>query len=105
AGGKLDFEPEMDSSDSYDEYVSDPAKPVPFIDKIAIGMLPEYMVGDQRFAGRRTDVLVFETGTEKGPHHRRTDPSRFACLHHRHRFGLDRQADRRVSRRLSRPGS
>src|SRR5207244_7815020 len=38
AAGKLDFEPEMASSDSYDEYVSDPAKPVPFIDKIAIGM-------------------------------------------------------------------
>jgi putative CocE/NonD family hydrolase len=65
AGGKLDFESEMDSSDSYDEYVSDPAKPVPFIDKTAIGMAPEYMVADQRFAGRRTDVLVYETGELK----------------------------------------
>jgi putative CocE/NonD family hydrolase len=65
AAGKLDFESEMDSSDSYDEYVSDPAKPVPFIDQIAVGMSPEYMVGDQRFASRRTDVLVFETGELK----------------------------------------
>lgn len=49
------------SKEGHDEYVSDPHKPVPFHDKIAIGMSPEYMVGDQRFAGRRTDVLVYET--------------------------------------------
>jgi putative CocE/NonD family hydrolase len=61
AGGKLDLEPTADSADAYEEYVSDPAKPVPFIDKIAIGMSPEYMVADQRFAGQRTDVLVFQT--------------------------------------------
>jgi uncharacterized protein len=65
AEGKLDGGPSTDSSDAYDEYVSDPAKPVPFIDKIAIGMAPEYMVDDQRFAGRRADVLVFETGELK----------------------------------------
>jgi putative CocE/NonD family hydrolase len=62
AGGKLELEPGTESSDSFDEYVSDPGKPVPYIDKIAIGMAPEYMVGDQRFAGRRTDVLTFQTG-------------------------------------------
>lgn len=28
--------------------MSDPAKPVPFQDKIAVGMSPEYMVEDQR---------------------------------------------------------
>ncbi len=46
---------------AFDEYVSDPAKPVPFQDKIAIGMSPEYMVEDQRFAARRPDVLVYQT--------------------------------------------
>ena len=46
---------------AYDEYVSDPAKPVPFLNKIAIGMSPEYMVEDQRFAARRPDVLVYQT--------------------------------------------
>ncbi len=45
----------------YDEYISDPAKPVPFIDKTAIGMSAEYMTADQRFAGRRPDVLVYTT--------------------------------------------
>jgi putative CocE/NonD family hydrolase len=44
-----------------DEYVSDPAKPVPFEDQIDIGMSREYMTADQRFAGRRTDVLVYQT--------------------------------------------
>ncbi|MDB5310176.1 MAG: putative hydrolase, CocE/NonD family [Gemmataceae bacterium] len=45
----------------FDEYLSDPAKPVPYTDKIGIRMLPEYMVADQRFAARRPDVLVYET--------------------------------------------
>ena len=42
-----------------DEYVSDPAQPVPFIDTTAIGMAQEYMTADQRFASRRPDVLVY----------------------------------------------
>ena len=46
---------------SFDEYVSDPAKPVPYLDKVVIGMAPEYMVADQRFAARRPDVLVYAT--------------------------------------------
>lgn len=50
---------DRDADSAHDEYVSDPAKPVPFSDKTAIGMAPEYMVGDQRFAGRRPDVLVY----------------------------------------------
>ena len=41
--------------------MSDPAKPVPFIEETNIGMTAEYMVGDQRFASRRPDVLVYET--------------------------------------------
>jgi putative CocE/NonD family hydrolase len=45
----------------FDEYMSDPAKPVPYVDQIANRMLAEYMVADQRFAGRRPDVLVYET--------------------------------------------
>ena len=44
-----------------DSFLSDPAKPVPFIEQVAIGMPREYMTADQRFAGRRTDVLVFQT--------------------------------------------
>ena len=45
----------------FDEFVSDPAKPVPSNPDIAIGMTREYMVDDQRFAARRPDVLVYQT--------------------------------------------
>ena len=46
---------------AFDEYVSDPAKPVPFTSDIATGVPQEYMVGDQRFASTRTDVMVYQT--------------------------------------------
>jgi uncharacterized protein len=45
----------------FDEYVSDPAKPVPFIDQTSTTMERSYMTADQRLQGRRTDVLVYET--------------------------------------------
>jgi putative CocE/NonD family hydrolase len=63
AGGKLRFDtpPESLGELAQDEYPSDPARPVPFINKVAIGMSPEYMTADQRFASRRPDVLVYET--------------------------------------------
>jgi putative CocE/NonD family hydrolase len=60
--GRLSFDPpSADSANAFDEYVSDPAKPVPFLSTIAGGMAPVYMVDDQRFAGRRPDVLVYQT--------------------------------------------
>ena len=62
AEGKLAFEPPAGSdTEAFDEYTSDPARPVPYLDKVAIGMAPEYMVGDQRFAAQRPDVLVYQT--------------------------------------------
>ena len=45
----------------FDEYISDPAKPVPTMNKIDIGMPREYMTADQRFAATRPDVLVYQT--------------------------------------------
>jgi len=44
-----------------DAYPSDPARPVPYLNRIAIGMAREYMTADQRFAGRRPDVLTYRT--------------------------------------------
>lgn len=62
-GGGLEFAaPESaKAGDGFDEYVSDPAKPVPFIEAITPQMNIEYMVSDQRFAARRPDVLVYQT--------------------------------------------
>ena len=48
----------------FGEYISDPAKPVPYTEdpKQITGFSPRnYMSEDQRFAGRRTDVLTYET--------------------------------------------
>jgi putative CocE/NonD family hydrolase len=48
---------------SFDEYVSDPAKPVPYTDQVHTERTREYMTDDQRFASRRPDVMVYESDT------------------------------------------
>lgn len=61
AKGVLSFDPPKEETDSYDEYISDPAKPVPFVSYVAQTVPQEYMVSDQRFAESRTDVLTYQT--------------------------------------------
>lgn len=61
ADGGLSFDAPSAESTAFDEYVSDPAKPVPFVNYAALDVPQEYMVSDQRFADSRTDVLVYET--------------------------------------------
>ena len=61
SGGRLASAPPTAGGEEFDEYVSDPAKPVPHIPYISTGMSAAYMTADQRFAARRTDVLVYET--------------------------------------------
>lgn len=63
SGEKLSWEPPKAAEDdrSYDEYPSDPRRPVPFMERIETIMSPEYMTSDQRFASRRPDVLVYQT--------------------------------------------
>lgn len=46
---------------SWQEYISDPSKPVPYTEDVHAGRTREYMTDDQRFAARRPDVLVFQT--------------------------------------------
>ncbi len=61
-GGKLAFErPGHTGPDDFDEFLSDPAKPVPYTQTIAQDYPPSFMVEDQRFAARRPDVLVYES--------------------------------------------
>ncbi len=61
-GQKLDFaKPVEKDNTSFDEYPSDPAKPVPYTTEITTRMPREYMVEDQRFASRRPDVLVYQS--------------------------------------------
>ncbi|MBT6031494.1 MAG: CocE/NonD family hydrolase [Kordiimonadaceae bacterium] len=52
---------EVPVGEGSDEYVSDPANPVPFTRAITNGRSREYMVEDQRFASRRPDVMTYQT--------------------------------------------
>ncbi len=61
AGGNLAFEPAGETSATFDEFISDPNKPVPFTQDVSTGMTRRYMTDDQRFAGRRPDVLVYQS--------------------------------------------
>lgn len=59
-GGALSFDaPSAESS--FEEYVSDPSKPVPYVDTHLAYRNNEYMAADQRFASTRPDVLVYES--------------------------------------------
>lgn len=60
--GKLSLQKNL-SENSYDEYISDPKKPVPYTNGTYARRNNEYMVEDQRFTSARPDVVVFETDT------------------------------------------
>ncbi len=66
--GGLSFRSPASKPGSYDEYVSDPQKPVPYTRKILRPLEPDFasyprdfMTEDQRFASERPDVLVYQT--------------------------------------------
>ncbi len=63
--GKLSFDAAPTASgegaETYDEYLSDPARPVPYTQKPDQGWSATYAAEDQRFASRRPDVLVYQT--------------------------------------------
>jgi putative CocE/NonD family hydrolase len=58
--GKLSFQ-KPTASNSYNQYETDPANPVPYQDGVQARRTREYMIDDQRFAARRPDVQVFQT--------------------------------------------
>jgi putative CocE/NonD family hydrolase len=60
AGGTLSFlAPSGTAGPKYDQYVSDPADPVPFLSEHNTGMKSDYMAQDQRFASKRADALAY----------------------------------------------
>ncbi len=61
ANGKLSFEAPGANENAFDEYVSDPRHPVPYIGYAATGVPQEYMLSDQRFAAKRGDVVTYVT--------------------------------------------
>lgn len=60
-GGELEWASASAEGDVFEEFLSDPAKPVPYTSAITTTWHKDYMVEDQRFASRRSDVLVFRS--------------------------------------------
>jgi uncharacterized protein len=73
AGGGLSFEPPAGNQSTFDEYVADPAKPVPYrLRPLRPVYWPDstwrqWLVDDQRNLSDRTDVLVYTTPVLTAP--------------------------------------
>ncbi len=70
AGEKLGFAPPKPGEAPFDEYVSDPAKPVPFLPRpirASGSTWAEWLVTDQREASGRPDVLTFVSDVLQEP--------------------------------------
>jgi len=81
AGLKLAFTPPAATDAAFDEYISDPAKPVPYRARPSqpIGYdppltWPQWLVDDQREASGRTDVLAFTSEVLTSPLHIQGQP-------------------------------
>ncbi|MGB6470364.1 MAG: CocE/NonD family hydrolase, partial [Candidatus Acidiferrales bacterium] len=65
ANGGLSFDIPSDAATKYDEYLSDPSKPVPYRPRPVVGSDGDawrrWLVDDQRFVDGRPDVLTFVT--------------------------------------------
>jgi putative CocE/NonD family hydrolase len=73
SGGRLGFDPPKDAA-GFDQYVSDPAHPVPYRPRpIELTYDPrgsrwaQWMTEDQRFVDNRPDVLTWQTGPLEKP--------------------------------------
>ncbi|MDX2036651.1 MAG: CocE/NonD family hydrolase [Isosphaeraceae bacterium] len=70
AGGRLSVDPpaaSVSGAVGYDEYVSDPARPVPYTAKVTVDCRESYMLEDQRFLSGRPDVLGYRSDRLEEP--------------------------------------
>lgn len=65
SGYALTFTAPASEKDRYDQYISDPADPVPYTVTHDTNYPKHFMVEDQRFVTGRPDVLAYSTGTLK----------------------------------------
>lgn len=61
ANGKLSFTAPVNDDAQFVEYVSDPAKPVPYTTEVMTRWSNQYVAADQRFATSRPDVLSWQS--------------------------------------------
>jgi putative CocE/NonD family hydrolase len=59
AGHRVSFTPPAETENPFDEYVNDPAAPVPYSDVVGRWYSRGFMVEDQRFVAGRNDVLTY----------------------------------------------
>ena len=73
AGGKLSFDAPAAGSEKFTQYISDPAKPVPFSPRPFVASDEDawrtWLVRDQRFVDGRPDVLTFVSDRLTAPLH------------------------------------
>lgn len=55
---RLSFSPPS-TGESFDEYISDPARPVPYAEDVHLQRTTTTLTDDQRFASRRPDVMTY----------------------------------------------
>ncbi len=104
AGGKLSFQQPVAGQAGFEEYVSDPAKPVPFVPRPVDFYRPRDV---DHLAGARPALCRWPSGCvdlrhrapDRGTADRRCPRSTSASLHQRQRQRLGGEADRRVSGR------
>lgn len=61
ANGKLSFSAPANQDAQFEEYISDPAKPVPYTTEVVTRWSNQYVAADQRFASSRPDVLTWQS--------------------------------------------
>ena len=111
SGFRLGFTEPKAADAAFEEYVSDPAKPVPFrarpIQPVGYdgGLTwPQWLVDDQREASGRPDVVSYRVrGAHRAREDQRTARREPHRLDQRDRFRLGGEGDRRVSGRSGRP--
>ena len=71
ANAKLSFERPSKATPEYDQYISDPSRPVPYRTRPVVASDGDawhhWLVDDQRFVDGRPDVLTYETATLDHP--------------------------------------
>ncbi len=89
ADGKLGFDRPAAPRAAFDEYLSDPAKPVPYrlrptlASSAAESTWGDWLMDDQRQAASRPDVLVYSTEPLTKPLRLAGEPYRAGCSHRR----------------------
>ena len=101
--GRLSFTAPASSAQTFDEYVSDPSKPVPFIGYVGLNVPQEYMVARPALRDDASGCAHLPDRSARGRHHDcGTDQTATVRVDNRNRLRLGGEADRCLSGGFSR---